>query len=189
MRATEHAPPTKAASPIESNPMKCMTRLALGATAVLSLITAPALAHGDADHAKQAGPVRKEQKAWGIAGEAKAVRRTIEVTMADNMRFTPDRLQVKQGETVRIVLMNNGAVLHEFVLGSKAELDKHAALMARFPTMEHDAPYMAHVPPGKTGEIVWTFNRAGEFEFACLIAGHYQGGMVGTIVVAPGGKA
>ena len=46
-----------------------------------------------------------------------------------------------------------------------------------------------HGPPGKTGEIIWTFNRAGQFEFACLIAGHYQGGMVGTIMVAPAGKA
>ena len=35
--------------------------------------------------------------------------------------------------------------------------------------------------PGKTGEIVWTFNRAGDFDFACLIAGHYQAGMVGKI--------
>jgi uncharacterized cupredoxin-like copper-binding protein len=52
--------------------------------------------------------------------------------------------------------------------------------------MAHDEPYMAHVPPGKTGEIVWTFNRAGEYEFACLIAGHYQSGMVGTITVRAG---
>ena len=37
--------------------------------------------------------------------------------------------------------------------------------------------------PGKTGEIVWTFNRAGQFQFACLIAGHYSAGMVGTINV------
>ena len=28
--------------------------------------------------------------------------------------------------------------------------------------------------PGKKGEIVWTFNRAGEFDFACLLPGHYQ---------------
>ena len=49
--------------------------------------------------------------------------------------------------------------------------------------MEHDEPYMAHVPPGQTGEIVWTFNRAGRFEFACLIAGHYQDGMKGVITV------
>jgi uncharacterized cupredoxin-like copper-binding protein len=50
--------------------------------------------------------------------------------------------------------------------------------------MEHDEPYMAHVGPGKTGEIVWTFNRAGDFDFACLIAGHYQAGMVGKVKVA-----
>jgi uncharacterized cupredoxin-like copper-binding protein len=50
--------------------------------------------------------------------------------------------------------------------------------------MEHEEPYMAHVSPGKTGEIVWTFNKAGNFDFACLIAGHYQAGMVGKITVA-----
>jgi uncharacterized cupredoxin-like copper-binding protein len=57
--------------------------------------------------------------------------------------------------------------------------------MARFPDMQHDEPWMAHVPPGRTGEIVWTFNRVGEFAFACLIAGHYQAGMVGRITVRP----
>ena len=36
---------------------------------------------------------------------------------------------------------------------------------------------------GKTGQIVWTFNRAGQFEFACLIAGHYQAGMTGRFTV------
>jgi uncharacterized cupredoxin-like copper-binding protein len=41
------------------------------------------------------------------------------------------------------------------------ELDEHAALMVKFPEMEHDEPYMAHVGPGKSGEIVWTFNLAG----------------------------
>ncbi len=56
--------------------------------------------------------------------------------------------------------------------------------MLKFPNMEHDEPYMAHVPPGKTGQIVWTFNRAGDFDFACLIAGHYQAGMVGKIIVS-----
>jgi uncharacterized cupredoxin-like copper-binding protein len=49
--------------------------------------------------------------------------------------------------------------------------------------MAHDEPYMAHVPPGQTRDIVWTFNRAGTFEFACLIAGHYQAGMKGSITV------
>jgi uncharacterized cupredoxin-like copper-binding protein len=40
------------------------------------------------------------------------------------------------------------------------------------------------VNAGKTGGLIWTFNRAGEFDFACLIPGHYQAGMVGKISVA-----
>jgi uncharacterized cupredoxin-like copper-binding protein len=166
-----------------------LARLSAGTAALAAAAwQPPAFAHTDKPHAKS-GPAKKEQKDWGIAGDAKAARRSIAVGMADTMRFTPDRIEVQQGETVRFVVRNQGKVMHEFVIGTKAENAKHAELMVKFPTMEHDEPYMAHVPPGKTGEIVWTFNRAGEFEFACLIAGHYQAGMVGTIRVVPQGKA
>ena len=55
--------------------------------------------------------------------------------------------------------------------------------MVKFPNMEHDGPSMAQVPPGKAGEIVWRFNRAGDFDLACLIAGHDQAGIVGKITV------
>ena len=141
-------------------------------------------AHGDEDHSKKsAAPVVKEQKPWGIAGDAKAARRTIEITMSDTMRFSPDKIEVKQGETVKLVLKNQGKQLHELVIGTRKELDEHAALMVKFPTMEHSEPYMAHVSAGKAGEIVWNFNKPGEFDFACLIAGHYQAGMVGKITV------
>lgn len=162
---------------------------AAAAATALPLFATSTRAHTDKPHAPKTGPVRKEQKDWGIAGDAKRAKRSIEVGMADNMRFTPARIEVQQGETVKFVVRNTGAVMHEFVIGTQAENAKHAAMMVKFPNMEHDEPYMAHVPPGKTGEIVWTFNRAGTFEFACLIAGHYQGGMVGTIMVAPAGKA
>ena len=167
-----------------------ITRLAAGAAALTLPLLAPrAYAHTDKPHSPKAGLVVKEQKDWGIAGDAKRAKRSIAVGMADNMRFTPQRIEVKQGETVKFVVRNDGKQMHEFVIGTQAENAKHAEMMVKFPNMEHDEPYMAHVPPGKTGEIVWTFNRAGEFEFACLIAGHYQGGMVGTIMVAPAGKA
>ena len=161
-----------------------MQRLQTLAMAALIGTAAAAFAHGNDDHAKKPGPIKKEQKAWGIAGNAKAAKRSVEFRMSDTMRFTPDRLDVKRGETLKLVIRNEGQMLHEFVLGTKAELDEHAALMVKFPGMEHDEPYMAHVPPGKTGQIVWTFNRAGDFDFACLIAGHYQAGMVGKIKVA-----
>ncbi|HEY9096931.1 MAG TPA: cupredoxin family protein [Hydrogenophaga sp.] len=142
-----------------------------------------ALAHGDKGHDKPPSVIKKEQKDWGIAGDAKDVVRTIDVQMGDNMRFTPDRLEVQRGQTIRFRLANKGKALHEMVLGTAPVLAEHAALMKRFPNMEHDEPYMAHVLPGKAGEIVWTFNRAGEFDFACLIAGHFEAGMVGKIVV------
>jgi uncharacterized cupredoxin-like copper-binding protein len=144
-------------------------------------------AHGDKPHAPKAGPVEPEQKDWGIAGDTKQVKRTIRVGMDDNMRFKPDRIEVRQGETVRFIVRNTGKVMHEFVIGTPAENAKHAEWMVKFPNMEHDEPYMAHVAPGQTGSIVWTFNRPGEFQFACLIAGHFQAGMVGTIKVQAGG--
>lgn len=139
--------------------------------------------HGDLKHPKSDAPLTKEQQVWGIAGESRRVTRTVELRMLDTMRFVPDRLVVTVGQTLRLRIRNTGAVLHELVIGTPAALDEHAALMVRFPDMQHDEPWMAHVPPGRTGEIVWTFNRAGEFAFACLIAGHYQAGMVGRITV------
>jgi uncharacterized cupredoxin-like copper-binding protein len=159
------------------------------ATCALALVATNALAHGDehkTGHKTTSTPTVKEQKPWGIAGEATAGIRTIRVSMDDRMRFVPDSISVREGETVRLVVKNDGKVMHEFVIGTKKELDDHAALMKKFPDMEHDEPYMAHVAPGKTGEIVWTFNRPGEFDFACLIAGHYGAGMVGKIKVNGG---
>ncbi len=152
---------------------------------VMAVLSMAAAVHAHGDGAGHAGSatVKQEQKAWGIAGDAKAVRHTINVKMSDDMRFTPARMQIRQGDTVRFVMKNDGKVMHEFVIGTKKDLDEHAALMMKFPDMEHDEPYMAHVAPGGTGSIIWRFNRTGSFDFACLIAGHYQAGMTGTIVV------
>lgn len=157
-----------------------LLRAALIAAAFATL---PAQAHGEKHHAT--APAVFEQTAWGIAARPADARRTITIDMTDAMRFTPDRIAVQEGETVRFVVRNRGRMLHEMVIGTPEELAKHAAMMARFPDMEHDEPYMVHVDPGKSGEIGWTFNRAGSFEFACLIAGHYEAGMRGTLTVTP----
>lgn len=150
----------------------------------LAMIVPPAHAHGDRDPS-QAAETMAEPTAWGIVGKPAEASRTITLVMDDAMRFTPDSVSVREGDTVRFVVTNAGRMQHEMVIGTPDELAKHAALMARFPNMEHDEPYMVHVDPGKTGEIVWRFNRAGSFEFACLIAGHYEAGMRGTLTVTP----
>ena len=166
-----------------------MKRFEFAAAALLACLATSAQAHGPqghgAGHGQPAGPVVKEQKPWGIAGEAREVGRTIAIRMSDDMRFAPSRIELRQGETVRLQVSNRGQVLHELVIGTREELQAHAALMKKFPNMEHDEPYMAHVDPGKRGEIVWAFNRPGEFEFACLLPGHFEAGMVGRIVVRP----
>ncbi len=143
-----------------------------------------AFAHGE-QHGKAAGPVVKEQKPWGIAGEPGQARRTVDIRMTDDMKMTPNHIDVRVGETLRIRAINAGKVLHEIVIGTTEELKVHAEMMKKFPDMEHDEPYMAHVAAGQQGEIVWTFNRPGNFEFACLIAGHFEAGMRGTIRVTP----
>lgn len=152
--------------------------------------TSMAFAHAPQGHASAAGRAHhasavREQKDWGIAGDASAVRRTLTVRMTDDMRFAPATITVTEGETLRIRAVNAGKVLHEIVLGTQAELDAHAELMRKHPNMEHDAPYMAHVGPGQPGDIVWQFNRPGTFAFACLIPGHYEAGMRGTVTVRP----
>ena len=163
--------------------MNRSTLAALAAAACALAFAGSAIAHENHDAKKPAAAVKKEQKPWGIAGDAKTAKRTIEIAMTDDMRFTPSNIEVKQGETVKFVLRNKGKVLHEMVIGDKKTLDEHAALMVKFPGMEHDEPYMAHVPPGKTERLVWQFTKPGEFYYGCLIPGHFEAGMIGKVVV------
>ena len=157
------------------------------AAALLSGASTTAFAHteksGDDSHAEADAKLVKEQKAWGIAGDESEATRTVEVAMKDSMEFAPASISVEEGETVKFVVTNEGRLMHEFVLGTTTSNDEHAEMMMKFPGMEHDEPYMAHVEPGNTRELTWTFNRAGDFAFACLIAGHYQAGMVGDLSV------
>lgn len=162
-------------------------RKALLSIAAGSLLTASSttFAHGSGAHGAAGGSATAapEQKRWGIAGRARDVRRTITIRMLDTMRFVPDHITVREGETVRLRVINEGRLLHELVLGDAAELAAHAELMKKHPGMEHDEAWMAHVDPGRRGELVWHFNRAGRFQFACLIPGHFDAGMVGSITV------
>jgi uncharacterized cupredoxin-like copper-binding protein len=154
--------------------------------AAIALLAAPpmALGHGETPHARKFSAAQlAEEKPFGRAGDPKKVTRTITFVMSDKMRFDPSRITVRRGETVRFIVRNNGKLMHEMVLGTPQELREHAELMKKFPDMEHDEPYMVHVAPGRTGEIIWQFTRAGEFDFACLIAGHFDAGMMGRIIV------
>lgn len=159
--------------------------IALLAAAVLGLAAqGAALAHSGEPHgAKPVDYSQAEETTFGRAADPAKAARTVTIDMRDSMRFSPDQVTIRQGEIVRFVIKNRGRILHEMVIGTETELQAHAEAMRKFPGMEHDELYMAHVAPGKVGEIGWQFTRAGEFRFACLIPGHFEAGMVGRIRV------
>ena len=157
----------------------------LAAAAVALAFASPAvLAHGPEKHGGAPRPISTEEHPWGRQGDPKKATRTIAIGMSDAMRYTPAEVRVKQGETVRFVVKNGGKVMHEMVIGTLDELKAHGEMMKKHPNMEHDEPYMAHVAPGRSQEIVWTFTKAGEFHFGCLVPGHFDAGMIGRVIVA-----
>ena len=130
-----------------------------------------------------------DKSAIGEPGKAASVGRTVQIDMSDAMRYTPSSIDAKQGETIRFVIKNSGQVKHELVLGTEKELKEHYEVMKKFPEMEHDDPNMVTVAPGKTGEVIWKFSKAGKINFACLQPGHYDAGMKGAVRVAASSKA
>ena len=153
--------------------------LAVALVASATFAINPAFAHEDSDTTQQH---EDYAAALGKPGDPHKVSRTIDVKMSDAMRYSPALIRVKRGETIRFALKNDGKMKHEMVLGDIKELKEHAALMRKFPEMEHSDPNQASVEPGKAGEIVWQFTKAGTFTFACLQPGHFEAGMVGKVL-------
>ena len=129
-----------------------------------------------------------DDEAIGKPGVAAKVTRTVNIDMKDDMRFHASKFDVKQGETIRFIAKNSGQVKHEMVLGMAKDLKDHYEVMKKNPEMEHADANMVTVAPGKSGEIIWHFTKAGKVDFACLQPGHYDAGMKGLVNVA-GGKA
>jgi uncharacterized cupredoxin-like copper-binding protein len=153
-----------------------------------SILMATAFASG----AALAGPGGKghshahSEFSAGEPGDPKKPARIIQVTMQEGdgkMMFLPARLEIKRGEQVKFMLRNNGELDHEFILASTEENVKHAEEMKKNPEMEHDDPNAKRLSPKKTNEIVWKFTKAGQFEYGCLIPGHREAGMTGTVIV------
>jgi uncharacterized cupredoxin-like copper-binding protein len=160
--------------------MKFKSIIAAISTVLLASIASQSFATGN-----HAGG-HADSDAIGKPGKAADAKRTITVNMLDSMRFNPQSFTVKQGETIKFNVKNSGKVKHEMVLGTEKELKEHAEVMKKNPEMEHADENQITVQPGKSGEIIWQFTKAGKVNFACLQPGHYEAGMKGAVIV--GGK-
>jgi uncharacterized cupredoxin-like copper-binding protein len=122
----------------------------------------------------------------GEPGDPKKPARIVKISMLEEgkkMLFEPAVVEVSRGEQVRFVITNGGTYDHEFMLATKADNRKHAAVMKKFSDMEHDDPNAKRLSPFKSGELIWRFTKRGEFEYACLIPGHLEAGMHGKVIV------
>ncbi len=127
-----------------------------------------------------------DERAYGEPGDPGKPARIITITMREGdgtMSFEPNRIEVKKGEQVRFKLKNVGELEHEIVIATREENLEHAKEMAKNPDMEHDDPNARRLKPGGSDEIVWRFSKSGEFDMSCLIPGHLEAGMTGTIIV------
>jgi nitrite reductase (NO-forming) len=79
-------------------------------------------------------------------------------------------LQVHEGETVQINLINGEGAEHDIVL------DQYAARSGRV------------LAKGASTSLVFTADRAGEFTYFCTIPGHREAGMEGRLRVLPGAR-
>lgn len=111
-----------------------------------------------------------------------------QVSVKDEFKFDPATLTVKPGQEVTITFDNNGSVEHSFnILKASASLDH---LMEEVGDEEHmDEELVMDMHGVAAGEsISKTFTappEAGDYTIACLVPGHVEAGMTGTLKVAP----
>ncbi|TCT07063.1 cupredoxin domain-containing protein [Paralcaligenes ureilyticus] len=163
------------------------------ALSILLLSTLPALALAAGGHTgghdmksmpgHDMSSMKKADVAIGQPGNAAKVTRTIELVLDDTMRFTPGQINVKPGETVRFLVKNAGKIPHEMMIGTTAELKEHAEMMRKMPGMKHAESNMITLNPGQKGGMVWQFPQTGTVDFACLVPGHMEAGMVGQVKI------
>jgi azurin len=124
--------------------------------------------------------------------------KNVTITASDNLHFNIESIVVQPGQTVHVVLKNQGtfprsAMGHNWVL-LKAGIDPtaYAVSAAAAPSEEYQpktlaAETLATIPllgAKETGEITFTApSQPGKYGFLCSFPGHCQIGMRGVLVV------
>jgi azurin len=124
--------------------------------------------------------------------------RVVEITAADNMKYSLAAIEAKPGEDIKVVLHNAGTapkevMAHNWVLlkaGSDAAGFDSAAITEKangyIPARLQDE-ILAHIDlvgPNQSGEVEFTAPAApGDYPFLCTFPAHYQVGMRGILTV------
>ena len=142
-------------------------------------------------------------KTIGIKGVASEVSETVKVDMYDNY-YEPKTINVKKGETVRFIIENKGALVHEFniatmmmhkkhgpemldmmkmgiLLPNKINKEKMRQMVKINPKMAHSHSNSVLLEPKQKGELIWKFTSNTKLFGGCNVPGHLEAGMISKI--------
>jgi uncharacterized cupredoxin-like copper-binding protein len=96
--------------------------------------------------------------------------RSVEIVMTE-MRFSPNRIDARAGQSVRLTIVNRGSQRHDLA----------------FPSI--GMPNLRGVEtltmPGQSSRLTLSFDTPGTYLFQCTIPGHAASGMTGAVFVSP----
>ena len=119
--------------------------------------------------------------ACGGSAASSTEPKTITLTL-NEFQFQPAEITVNVGQPVKLVLKNNGTVLHDFVsTDAMVEvMEEHGAMhdMGGMETAMHAA-----IDAGQQSTLEFKATQAGTYTFYCTIAGHKEAGMTGKLIV------
>ena len=90
----------------------------------------------------------------------------IEIGGTDTMKFDPETITVKAGESVTIAFRNKGVIVHDYISNGATRNVK-----------------LANVLGGREARGVFQATKPGTYAVICQQPGHKEAGMVGKIVV------
>jgi uncharacterized cupredoxin-like copper-binding protein len=126
--------------------------------------------------------------ALGVMLGACAGPRIQEVSLtAVDMAFQPNQLEVTAGMPVRLTMVNEGALDHDFSI-LEIPMETMGATAVAMPghdmgAMTADPQLHMAVNMGLSNTVEFTPTKPGTYEFSCTVAGHKDAGMLGTLVV------
>jgi uncharacterized cupredoxin-like copper-binding protein len=129
--------------------------------------------------------------AWqlaGCGGGGNQPQNEFTLKVKDEFTYDPSTITVKAGEDFTVTFENNGALEHTFNVLKAGEEIEHVKEDIGDEEHLHEALLfdMHEVPAGGSETATFTApSEPGEYTFVCVVPGHIDAGMVGTLVVVP----
>jgi len=105
---------------------------------------------------------------------------TLDITMND-FQFTPNSYTVPAGKEITLNIVNNGSVVHNFVI---MKLDTSAGEAFNEEDEANVFWQERDIPAGNDLSVTFTApTEPGEYQVVCRTPGHIASGMIGTLTV------